>query len=203
MKKLYTILGLLCSLMILGALPNTSQAQTKPSFGIRGGANFAQFNNTDINDNARTGLMLGAYLNLAIPNTPISIQPEVLYTQKGAEIKSGVGTSGKVKLNYIEVPVLAKFRYQTYGAVTPSVYFGPAINLNVTAKGENPGSLGNTSSDLDDFTNTMNLSVVVGAGVDISRFNVGVRYNAGLTKAFESGDAKNGVFSVVAGINLF
>jgi hypothetical protein len=189
MKKL---LFTLCLLLTVGVVANQAIAQT--GFGIRGGVNFANLNDTDANTDTRTGLMAGLYFNFPITNSPVSIQPEVLYTQKGYEIGDD-----PIKLDYIEVPVLAKFDFITDGSITPNVYFGPAIGFNVSAKDE----AGLIQGDIENSVKDTEFSVVVGGGLDFGRLDLGVRYGAGLTEAFEGGGkSKNGVLSITAGIDF-
>ncbi len=207
MKK---IAGILCILLTLVFMTNEAKAQV--DFGIRAGVNFATFNNTDLDTESRTGLMAGFYLNYHIPNSPISIQPEILYTQKGAAVTfpddSGPPTISEYKLDYITIPVLAKFDYVLDGPVTPHVYFGPyvAFNINAEAQYEEPG--GSITEDIGDQIRNTDFGVVVGAGVDISRFNVSFRYSVGLTPVFEDAqaagndDIKNGVLSIAAGFTF-
>lgn len=188
MKKL---LFSLCLLLSVGVVANQAQAQT--GFGIRGGVNFANLNDTDAELDSRTGLMAGVYFNFPITNSPVSIQPEVLYTQKGYKIGDDA-----IKLDYIEVPVLAKFDFITDGAFTPNVYFGPSVGFNVSAEDE----AGLIQGDIEDSVNDTEFGVVVGGGVDFGRLDLGVRYGAGLTETFDGGEGKNGVFSITAGVGF-
>jgi|SRR5699024_6939966 len=192
MKKL---LYSLCILLAIGLVSKPAQAQSSIDFGIRGGLNFANLNDTDLDTDSRTGFMVGVYANYLIPNSPVSIQPEVLYTQKGFEY--GDATA---KLGYIEIPVLAKFDWVMDGNITPHVYFGPYIGFNVSAEAEGPQ--GDVDVDIEDTVNTTDFGVIVGAGVDVNRFNVGVRYGAGLTEVADNIDGKNGVLSIVAGVSF-
>lgn len=193
MKKILPQIGLLTLITIFSL--SSANAQSPVNFGLRAGLNFANFNDTENGDfDSRTGLMVGGYLNFKVPMSPISIQPEALYTQKGAE--SG-GTT--VKLDYLEVPVLAKFSFAP-GPATPHVYFGPYVGfvLNSEVSG------GGASVDIDNAQT--DLGGVVGGGLDINlgltKLNAGVRYGFALTDAFDGGQGKNGVFSIVAGINF-
>lgn len=188
MKKL---LFSLCLLLTVGVVANQAQAQA--GFGIRGGLNIANLNDTDADVDSRTGLMVGVYANYLIPNSPVVIQPEVLYTQKGYEQNDNT-----VKLDYIEIPVLAKFNFITDGSFTPNVYFGPSIGFNVNAEAENDV----VEVGFEDSVNDTEFGVVVGGGVDFGRIDLGVRYGAGLTEVVDGGDAKNGVFSITAGIGF-
>lgn len=186
MKKLLFLFSLL---LAVGVVANQAQAQT--SFGIRGGVNIANLNDTDADTDSRTGLHAGLYFNFPVTNSPVSIQPEVLYTQKGYEVGDD-----PVKLDYIEIPVLAKFDFITDGSITPNVYFGPSVGFNVNAEDEIGG-------DIEDSVKGTEFGVVVGGGLGFGRLDLGVRYGAGLTEVFENGgSAKNGVFSVTAGIGF-
>lgn len=202
MKKLLSIICVLSLLTVAGV--SSANAQSPLSLGIRGGLNFANLNNVDGSE-ARTGFMAGAYFNFKVPMSPVSIQPEILYTQKGYEASGtvlGQQVNATTKLDYIEVPVLAKFSFAP-GPVTPHVYFGPYLALNISAEVEAEGGGQSGTQDIKDSVKDTDFGVVVGGEVDISKFNVGVRYNAGLTKiAEDDSDGKNGVFSIVAGINF-
>ncbi len=197
MKKLLFIFS---AIFLIGI--TTQQANAQNNFGIRGGVNFANLNDTEGDVDSRTGFMLGAYMNFPVSNSPVSIQPEVLYTQKGYE--QGNTTT---KLDYIEVPVLARFDFITDSGLLPFVYFGPYVGIKVNAEVDGdqvvPSNGGNIPSGIDEATNDTDLGVVVGGGLDFGRFDLGVRYNAGLTEVFDGGDsAKNGVLSITAGIGI-
>lgn len=200
MKKLFSLICVLIFTATLGL----SEVAAQPSFGLRGGLNFANLNNVDGTD-SRTGFMAGAYVNIGVPMSPISIQPELLYTQKGSEASGtilGEQITATTKLDYVEVPVLAKFSFAP-GPVTPHVYFGPYFAINVKAEAEAEGGGQSATQDIKDSVKDTDFGVVVGAEVDISKINVGLRYGAGLTKIAEDGsDGKNGVLSIVAGINF-
>lgn len=202
MKKL---LSLICAFALISVAGiNTATAQSPLNFGLRGGLNIANLNNVDGTD-ARTGFTAGAYLNFKVPMSPVSIQPEILYTQKGFDASgtiSGQQISTTTKLDYIEIPVLAKFSFAP-GPFTPKVYFGPYVGFNVKAEVEAEGGGQSGTTDIKDSVKDTDFGVVVGAEVSISKFNVGIRYGAGLTKiAEDDSDGKNGVLSIVAGIAL-
>jgi|AntRauTorcE11897_2_1112592.scaffolds.fasta_scaffold05298_2 hypothetical protein len=203
MKKLLFIFGLL---LAMGPIANHANAQSSVDFGIRGGLNISNLNDIEGEADSRTGFMAGLYFNFLVPNSPVSIQPEVLYTQKGFE--SGNNT---FQLDYIEVPVLVKFDFITDGSVTPNVYFGPYVGFNVSAEIDgNEGLLGGDSeSDIEDGVESTDFGVAVGGGLDFGRVDLGIRYGAGLTEVFEDGlfennnsGAKNGVLSITAGIDF-
>lgn len=169
-----------------------ASAQIMPEFGIRGGINFASFSDSKQEvDSRRVGLLAGVYGTIKIPSIPISIQPEVLYSQKGAEI-NGV----KVKLSYIEIPVLIRMNLASKVSLIPHLYAGPYVGFKFNYEEEPPPA--------DDEIQEKNLDygLVFGAGFDINKINVGVRYNLGLNEIFEVEEERNNVIAIVAGINF-
>lgn len=193
MKKLLSSICII-ALFTAYSLP-AAQAQSPVNFGLRAGLNFANFNDAgDFEADSRTGFMVGGYLNFKVPMSPVSIQPEAIYTQKGAE--SGGST---IKLDYIEIPALVKFSFAP-GPVTPRVYFGPYVGFVLNSKIDGGGA----SVDIDNAQT--DFGGVVGGELDfnlgVTKLNAGVRYGFGLVDAFDGGQGKNGVLSIVAGIDL-
>lgn len=185
----------LCLLVMFSFITNLAQAQV--NYGVRTGVNFSKFLNTTHHFERRAGFMIGAYLNYPLKDSPLSIQPELIYTQKGWNDD----LAGSVRLGYIEIPVLLKFDFELKSNFTPQVYFGPYLGINITAdayKFIGPGSF-------KDRVNNTDFGVVVGAGAHIQRFNLSLRYSVGLTPVFENDidiRGKNGVISIVAGYNF-
>lgn len=187
---------LLLSVFLLSGLICFSTTNAQAQLSVKGGLNFANFNDADYSTSSRTGFMAGLSYGFQIPFSPVSIEPGVLYTQKGADASGALG-DGTVKLDYIEVPVVAKFDFILDNPLlTPHVYFGPYVGFNVNAE--------SAGENIDSQVKNTDWGVVVGAGADISKFNLGIRYSAGLTDLAENDafNGKNGVLSIVAGINL-
>src|SRR5699024_5397913 len=126
----------------------------------------------------------------------------VFYARKGVTSCRGLGDP-EVKFDYTETSVVATVATMLDSPLfTPHVLLAPYVGCNTTSDDE--ASVGDNASsvNLEDQVRTTDFGVVVGAGADISRFNVGVRYSAGLRDVIdmENASAKNGVFSIVAGI---
>ncbi len=189
MKRAYTI-SIFLTVFLLALSIQSAYAQ----FGIRAGINFATFNNAIDDLDSRTGLLIGAYYDINIPVIPLSIQPEVTYNQKGA-----AEGGAEVQVDYIEVPVLAKLSFAP-GPVSPHIYAGPYVGFVLDSKVSSNG----VSLDVDNAET--DFGGIVGAGIDINAgvtsINLGARYGFGLIDAFEGGQGKNGVFSIVGGIAL-
>jgi len=192
-KKITTIITVV--LLTIGFSSKT-QAQVIPEFGVKGGLNYATFNDTD-NVEYKPGFLIGGYLNFKIPASPMSVQPEILYAQYGAKAEDA---DFEFDVNYIQVPVLLKFGFDTPGA-QPNVYFGPYMSFNTKAEVENNDG----SINLDDSAKDTEFGVVVGAGVDVSKLRLGLRYTAGLTNVADddfNDSAKNGAIALTVGIGF-
>src|SRR6478736_5676759 len=94
-------------------------ATASAQFGLRGGMNLSKFVGGDANNSeSAKGLNLAAAIPLIHPG-PLSIVPEVYYSQKGAKqfdpaaLASATTAPSSVEfgLDYIEVPLLAKVSF--------------------------------------------------------------------------------------------
>lgn len=192
MKKRYLAALFLGILTVLASQPVRAQSE----FGIRAGVNFANFYDhpDNVNPDSRTGLMIGSYFRYNIPFSPLSIQPEVLYSQKGFE--SGNAT---LKLDYLEIPVLAKY-YFAPGRITPHIIAGPYVGFVVNNELSGNGITLVVNDAQTDYGG------VVGVGADmllgLTKLNLGVRYSFGLRDSVSGTQGKNNALSIVAGINL-
>jgi hypothetical protein len=189
---------------------NASNAQdiksSTPAFGFKGGLNFSNMYTDNVDDNnVLTGFNAGLYAKLPISNS-VSIQPEISYTTKGAELTYDYGVvngTSKFKINYIEVPVLLVMNLTD----AFNIHAGPYAAYMVSGKTTNDSNTSSSSADLDtnDFQR-FDAGLSGGLGIDLETVNFGVRYNYGLTNVFKEGsfggDAKNSVLNVYIGLRL-
>jgi hypothetical protein len=176
---------------VLLALPQTSAAGVK--FGLKGGASIANVNgnwNDELGDWKSTiGFCGGIFLELNFGKI-LTIQPEVLYTMKGADTGDG-----KLQFDYIEIPVLLKVRIPI-GSIHPFIFAGPAFGWNLKAA--------IAGFEIGDFP-TADYSAVMGGGLQLGRsLHIDIRYTMGLQKFeipdLETIDLKNGVLSATLGL---
>lgn len=132
-----------------------------------------------------------------------SVQPEVLYSQKGGSgtVVEGLETfDATVELAYVEIPILAKFNFGTAG-VRPFVFTGPvpAFNIDATLTAEAGGE--EIEEDLDDDVKGSDFGWVFGGGVNVGALSIDARYTLGLSSVTEDDETevKNGVFSILVG----
>jgi len=195
MKKTFTILSLF---LFFAVFSSQTKAQVLPEFGIKGGVNYATFNDAEnFNAEYKAGVLLGAYMKFNVPASPMAIQPEVLYAQYGAADED---SDVQFNVNYVQIPVLLKFSFDSPGA-KPNVFFGPYVGFNTKAEVKNE----TVGFNLEDDANSTTYGVVVGAGIDVSKIRLGLRYTAGLSNVanddFDS-SAKNGALALTVGVGF-
>ncbi len=179
-------------------------AQEPAAVGVKAGANFANLNfegeDATFSVDRRAGFVGGLFV--VWPATSrLALQTEILFSRKGAEVGEG-GDSAKIKLNYLDLPVLARVSSEASGGTSFHVFAGPSFGFRLSAKGEGDGE----EEDLDDDVERFDLGLVAGAGVEFGRLIIDGRYTWGLSDIDKdkSDDVKvkNRVFSVMAGIRF-
>lgn len=179
---------------------NPAAAQDAVKTGAKGGLNFATISGGDFD--TRTGFVVGGFAKFDIPDSPLAIQPEALYSQQGGE-----SNGNEIRLDYLKVPVLFKFGLSSSGTVEPNLFAGPYAALRLIAEQEGgAGGLFGGSSNIESQTESVDYGADFGAGIDIdvgnSIFTMDVRYSLGLADVFQDESGKHSVFSVSFGISL-
>jgi opacity protein-like surface antigen len=197
MKKGFLVIAL----ALFGA--TAAQAQQDWGFGVKGGVNFANITGNDFGDpDGRTSFYAGVVGELPIVDNLFSIQPEVMYSAQGYDLARNnqnnvfdVGNNVEYKVDYINVPILAKI-YLVEGL---SVQAGPSFNFKVNEQIDyKPTS---SSGDIKQ-DNAKDFEVGGAAGLEYKLNNglfVQGRYNYGFTNVFDQGDAHNSVFQAGLG----
>lgn len=179
---------------------STLSAQEYVMFGAKGGVNFSNFAGDGFasfeeDSNARTAFHLGLVAEVPLSER-FSLQPEVLYSAQGFDIvQIDDNQDVEFRLDYITVPVLAKF-YVTDGL---SLVAGPQFGF--LAESEIKSESSERELDSENFNN-FDMAVGLGAEYKFNKFFLYGRYNAGLTDVYENEnvEAKNSV--IQAGIGF-
>lgn len=180
MKKTF----LLVAIAIIG-FGASSNAQEFWNFGVKGGVNFTNMTSSGFEDNnSRTGFHLGVLAEIPVSER-FSVQPEVLYSAQGTEatrIFGGERIEGEYQLDYVQVPVIAKF-YLLDGLALEA---GPSFNF--LAEEEYDFEDNNLDLETDsEFASTFELGGAVGASYKFNNgFFLNGRYVLGFTDAFDS-----------------
>ncbi|AFD08419.1 porin family protein [Solitalea canadensis] len=187
-------------------------------FGIRGGLNLSKVSSFSYKTNNGTseqavsteykpGFHAGVYADIGINNL-ISIQPEIIYSQKGYRTNYsflGVDRTTTVSYNYLDIPFMAKIKTGTGF----NVFAGPAVSFLMDRKVKDSGDDGSFETgdgviDEDNFRKA-DIGGVVGGEYDFGKFNLGARYNFGLQKLDKndaSVKARNNNIQVSLGFNF-
>jgi hypothetical protein len=189
----------------------SAENSLSPKFGIKGGVNLTNMYVQDVSDeNMKVSFNAGFFAKLPVTQG-FSIQPELLYTSKGAKETYDNFILGegeyRFNLNYIELPVLAVFNV----AKNFNVHVGPYVSYLVSANIKDLDDDGTIEDikelDAENF-NRFDYGVAGGLGIDISNFTLGARYSYGLKEIGKSGslsgqltkDSKNSAISLYIGI---
>lgn len=187
MKKFLTI-----ALALLGVvLIAPANAQTNAKMGFKGNLGIVNLTG-DISANKATIGFGGGALFRYYASPEFSIQPELLISLKGTKEEGDDGE--KLKLTYVEVPVLLMYHPPTKGNIVPGFYFGPQLSFLMSAK--------SGGEDIKDMINSTDFGLVIGAGIDVSSREKGslfldLRYALGLSNIAKESDGdsiKNGAF---------
>ncbi len=153
-------------------------------FGVKGGANFSNLYSDNVEDNnVLTGFNVGVFAKLPITEL-LAIQPELLYTTKGSELKYNnafVNGTSTFRLNYLELPILLVINLTN----NFNIHAGPYVAYLVGGKATNDsqGTLFDIEKNLknEDY-NKFDTGLSIGVGFDAEKVGFGVRYNYGLQK---------------------
>lgn len=188
------------SLTAFGQTEADNTRDTSPSFGVKGGVNFANMKGDDIDDpDGRTSFHVGALVEFPMSDM-FSLQVEGLYSGKGVEfaLEGSDGDKSELQLDYIDVPVLAKI-YVTKGL---SIEAGPQFSFLVNEEFDlNPNS---DDGDLDlDEAESFDIGLAAGLTfqTDMGLFATG-RYTYGFSDVYNDLDIHNTVFQLGIGFKF-
>jgi hypothetical protein len=128
---------------------------------------------------SRTGFAIGLGIQRQL-GTSLSFAPEALYVIKGTQDSDGGDV--KIKLGYIEVPLLFRYNFGSGGQAAPFVTAGPTVSFQVSCNltGDDDSISCDDAFGADESYESIDYGVMVGAGVMFNRFGVSARYELGL-----------------------
>ncbi|MBD0256185.1 MAG: PorT family protein [Cytophagales bacterium] len=217
-------------LLLLAALAVSTcgfaQISIIPKVGVNVSNAAISENNDYPGQKSLLGLTAGLGINFPLTSDAfLSVQPEILYSQKGWAGESSnalAGYEGTYRLNYLEVPLLLKINF---GGETIRAYVNAGPSFGYLLGGRVDGrltALGVELFNIDDkleFTETPSLTNL--NQIDANRTEIGlnfgggagysfggkvlfvdVRYNLGLSDYNRSFESKNRVFALTAGLQI-
>jgi hypothetical protein len=202
MKKLWakSVLAaavvLFCSASLLAQEQRGSSGRLVPRFGIKGGLNLTNMFVDDISDeNMKVGWHAGVTAKLPV-FTGFSIQPELMYSNKGAKqnYDNFIAGEGEYRFNlhYIEMPVLAVVNIGRYFNIHAGPYIAYLVDVNIKDLDDDGTITEIADLDAEDF-NRFDWGVAAGIGVDIKSFTIGARYSYGFQEIGDDGNFSGAV----------
>jgi len=188
------------SIIFILLLASTATFAQHFELGVKAGANISNFtgasNEADLKAKTMVGFHGGAFVSLFMGNN-FAIQPEVLLSTQGAKVEQTGVNKTDYKLTYINVPVMAKYRFN--GGFYLEA--GPQIGFKVHEK---------VDGTSEDFAKSTDFSIAGGIGYHSPiGLGIGARYTAGLSKLGDYDvsttrpDWKNGVAQISIFYTIF
>lgn len=183
-----------------------AQVAVKAGVNLASVAESAQLEEyNELKNKSVVGFQAGLAFDLA-PSSVFSLQPELLFIQKGGKSLYQIDENNKFEsryyYNYVEVPVLAKIKFGAQGNGSGFYLLGgPYAGLAFSGKAKNTVTiLGNTSTSEETFefdnndaevrNRRLDWGVSFGGGLKFGRTFVDLRYNLGINNLLDS-DADN------------
>jgi outer membrane protein with beta-barrel domain len=168
--------------------------------GLKVGPIFTQYSAASCDGcfNTNTGLEGGIWFG-GNRGGRVGVMGEILYAKKKQE---GSGLTGSTSLQYLEIPILTRINIGSRSRNGVSVYglVGPVFDINLKA------SIGD--QDVKSNYESLDLGILGGVGIEITRFLVEGRFNHGFRNVLKSGDAaafgdiKTNSFAVLFGFRF-
>jgi len=196
MKKLM----LLAAVAVFGL---TSVKAQEVHFGAKAGVNFASLGGDIEDQDGLTSFHVGVVAEIKF-SEQFSFQPELLYSAQGSKEEYSESFAGetvdfeeKLKLDYINIPLMAKYYVSENFAIEAGPQVGFLISANAESEGTYNGESESDDEDVKDFFKGIDFGL--GAGVSYKLDGglfFGARYNLGLANISDNGEDDNDDFKI-------
>lgn len=149
--------------------------------GIKGGlsASTLTFKNVNFPTSGRTAVTGGVFLVVPVLRR-YSVQPEVLFSPKGAVFK-GSAFPADIQIDYLEAPVLLRVPVTRGTGARIYALAGPSFAYRLRARTRTTFSGETEEIDAAEDIERLDLGILAGAGMELWRFLVEGRYTYGLS----------------------
>lgn len=208
MKKFFIVIA--CAVLSLSASAQRASSSSSSffstekvdggvQFGIRAGLNLANVSASEddysYSPDSRATFHVGVIADIPLMES-LYVQTGLFLQNKGFKIKSGdEGFEQTAKPMYLELPVLASYRYNFSDALQLQINAGPYLAYGIGGKvknedGDYSGEYDYFGSDDDSYgVKRFDMGLQFGAGLTISKhYYLGVSYQLGLTNIADSAD---------------
>jgi hypothetical protein len=165
-------------LLLLGSLsiPLRAQPENQKLLEVGGlvGVNLSKLSTAsrDLTTYTQAGYLVGGLLRVNIGN--LYLQPELLFSAKGSQLKGTGGNRVQVDFKCIEVPMLMGFKIFNQRRYNVRVMGGPVAAYAGSIRGDD------TFQNPDEYFERAQWNAQLGAGVDVMFLTLDMRYEWGL-----------------------
>jgi hypothetical protein len=122
----------------------------------------------------------------------LGLQPEVMYSPRGADVELRGVYIGNFRASYLEIPILARVESRAFGPATLYVVAGPAASILLDAES---GDMNGSSSDATETTSTLDMVLAAGVGATVAigprvGLSLETRYAHGFLTTDDSGEVE-------------
>lgn len=174
----------------------TMNAQEDSNWTVKAGVGMSSVVGSDTDaDKSIISYKVGVSYDLGITEN-FSVIPGVEYVGKGFKED---GINGNINMSYLQVPILAAYKFPVSDNMKLSVKAGPYASYGLFGSDlefYGGGSINVFDSDMFD---RFDLGAIAGVSLDLNQFSVGVEYSRGLMKLSSDVNAYNQAFGLVVG----
>lgn len=201
MKKLITLVACL-AVVSVGFAKGKGSDLKKFSFGAKTGLNVAYFAGTNTkNLHESIKVNMGFHIGVASEikgSDDFAFAPELLFSTQGFRTDiDAIGDMGSINVNYIAIPILARFYIINCLSLDVGPYVGFATGVNIKDDGE-------TVKVSSDEYNIFDYGLCLGMTYNLNhKFFASARYEIGITDVVKTLNNTNSVFQFSVGYNFF
>ena len=189
---------------LVSGMAQQSQAQSHHAqgfgFGVKGGLLYSSYRETGESFKNNNGFEAGIFFG-GNRSGALGVMGEILYAKKGAKYDVGL-LDFTVDNYYLEIPVLLRLNLGSSNRNTGAIVYaigGPVADILLKSQ--------LNGIDMKSSYESLDLGIIGGAGVEISRFLVEARMNWGIKNVAKASggsvsDVKTRSFAVLAGFRI-
>ncbi len=176
-------------------------------YGLRLGMNLSTVSSDDSyldGGDIQAGLNIGALVGFQLsPQAPVYLESGLFYTEKGGKGKNQ-GKKFIYNLNYLEVPVVIKYKFDADGDFSVHPFAGGYMAWGIGGRIKNYGDRETYKTFCEDNFKRFDGGIRLGCGFEYQILYGEMAYDLGIANIGHDdfGSSKNGCFSINFGVNF-
>ena len=155
---------------------------------------------------SKIGITGGTFVRFPLSDR-FAFQPEVLYVMKGVKLAETAGGDLNVRLHYLDVPLLVRYRVSSSTERVGYVFGGANFGMKLGSSAKLRAPALSTSVNVNPALKNLDLGYVFGGGVERRKYLVEARFTLGGSDigaaSFPHPDAlRNRALSIMVGMRL-